>query len=560
MKFRDLLPILFFGLILLESCENKEYEEFEAPGIEILSATILSDNEFEVEIKLDLGIGASIKEAYIDLLNISQEATAPTQHRINLNQEKAQTHLLKIKVSETLNDYRIKAVLKSHKNEYSSSPQIIRFSHKITQTGITRMELYTGETESDSYYIDEATKVGKTLKKGKHFLINIHYSKIPPQTTKFEVKLNGEIPVKSEVTFNGWTENGTIHASCTLPTDIELGIYAIHTYVNGVEYVLEYNIRIIPGNNREVVLNNMPYDIMHLSDPTTHFVKGDKVHYIHSEYDPPKMIIYNMATKSWDEKNINVVESPYVSLFNRNKIINGTHEYLMCNVLEKNPFDSMYTTDSHWIISFDDDTNLWKKITAYPGKGNRSLIAFAVNNKIYIGGGVQEDYLNGIYTYTENQTDFWEYDINTDQWSEKNTLPYPTRYDGFINSSTATATKGYVFTSNRDLWQYSPESDSWEKLNPLRSGPIFRYHSKLVVHNNQLYLAGGYAYGNAGINLLDFWKYDLTIGEWILVDMFDIYFRSSSVETFVYQNKVILGYSSRPFYNSKALFEEIDIP
>lgn len=568
MKKQQLLLIVFFiNCFFWGSCDKEStstytytYEEFEAPTVNILSTEIISDNEYEVKVQIDLGIGASIEDAYIDLLNITTGETTSAQQKFTLTQEKIQLHTLKVKVTEKQNDYRIKLVLKSQKNEYSSKPEIIRFSEKVSPTGITQMKLHLGYYESDFFYVNETTKVGKILRNGDSFMITIYYSVLPPETTKFEVKLHGEIPITSSISFRGEPENGEIFALCTLPTDIAPGIYPIHVYVNDVEYILEYKIKAIKGVSRVVMLDNMPYDMAYLSDPITHFVDGDEVHYIHSEFNPAKMIIYNLKTHGWDEKSIPVVELPYTGGFGYEKIINGMEEYLMHTVCTRNPFDATLTSDSQWIVSFDKKSNQWKKITDYPGQGTRSLIGFGVNNKLYIGGGVRDNYQNGFYTSIDNQIDFWEYDISARTWSKKRNLPYETFYNGFINSSVATSSKGYAFTRNRDLWQYNPSNDSWTKLNPLKDGPIYRNYSKLLSHNDNLYLVGGHTHLDNGTNLSDFWKYDLSTGEWSLIDMFDVRLRSGRIETFIYKDKVMLGYSASSSLGNKPLYVEIDIP
>lgn len=548
------LSLIFFltCFFFLGSCQKKEYA-FEAPTVEIISTQVLSENECEVDINIDMGVGALIEEAFVEITNLATEEAVPGYQHFTLTKERVQHHNIKIKVAAPRNDYRMKAVLKSQKNEYTSIPSLIRFTEEILPTGITYMELIVNDYD----YVDEITKVGNILKGGDLVIVAIYYSHVPPLTTKFEIKLNGEIPLACDVSFMGFSENAEGYAYGTLPDDIPPGIYSVHMYVNGAEHVMAYKIRVLGKISRIIELDNMPYDNSYLSQPSTHFVDGDEVCYMHEEFDPPKMILYNPKTREWDEKNVYVEEKPYAVDFVPGKIINGKEEYLIVHIYSYNPFDNMPHSVERRIVSFDKENNQWKRITAYPGRGTTSLIKFAINNKIYIGGGVRDLYDNGAYFQIENQTDFWEYDMDTGVWTEKQPLPYETKYNGFINSSAATSTKGYAFTRNRDLWQYTPESDSWEMLNPLRSGPYYRHNSKLLSLNDRLYLVGGYSYIPEPKNLRDCWNYDLSTGEWILIDMHEVYISPHDIETFVYNDKVMLGYFSHHY---GTIYVEIDIP
>jgi len=75
---------------------------------------------------------------------------------------------LTIKVSQKKHDYKVKVILRSEKNDYSSLPQVIRFSDKLAQ-GVDYIDLYVSGADFSQYYVDEANKVGMNLEKGDRF-------------------------------------------------------------------------------------------------------------------------------------------------------------------------------------------------------------------------------------------------------------------------------------------------------------------------------------------------------------------------------------------------------
>jgi len=543
--------LLSIGLFSLVSCTIKEYNEenFVAPAINILSTKITSENTCELELKINIGDGASIKEAYISLWDMTTENAEPEEIPIELTEEKEQTHKLTIKVSEKKHDYKVKVILRSEKNDFSSSPQIIRFSDRLAQ-GVNYIDLYISGADLSQYYVDEANKVGMNLERGERFSFIVYYSKLPSADTKTEIKLNGTIPIKTEISYSGSMEDDHVLGFGYLPDNIVPGIYSVHVYLNDKEYILDYKINVLPGISKNIYLSNMPYSITAIWPPTVSFMKGNEIYYLHNDFNPLKMLIYNLESNTWREKNADPLSAPYqVSVFGK-----VDHYILMYYISEDNATRKMALFD------FDESKDMWIKISDYPGMATRGVIAFKINSKIYIGGGARDGYNKyGYFETTENLKDFWEYDITNDKWIQKNNLPYNTRYDGYINSCCMSPDRGYIFSRFLELWEYSPLNDSWKKLNSLRGGPIPRFYSKLLYNQDKLYLVGGEAYYNFRYNLRDIWEYDLKTQCWRLIDLFDAYFKDADVQTFMYKNKIRIGYSAI-LYEKKPLFVEVELP
>jgi len=81
------LSIAIFSLV---GCTIKEYNEenFVAPAINILSTNITSENTCELELRINIGDGASIKEAHISLWDMTTENAEPEEIPIELSKER----------------------------------------------------------------------------------------------------------------------------------------------------------------------------------------------------------------------------------------------------------------------------------------------------------------------------------------------------------------------------------------------------------------------------------------------------------------------------------------
>src|SRR5207237_816700 len=116
---------------------------------------------------------------------------------------------------------------------------------------------------------------------------------------------------------------------------------------------------------------------------------------------------------------------------------------------------------------YDPVTNLWTTKANIPGViSSRAFgIGFSVNGKGYVGLG-----LDG----TTIKNDFWEYDAATDTWSMKSNYPGSGR-DGlfsFVINNMAYAGGGedpFTFTQYNSCYSYNPASDTW---TPVANFPL----------------------------------------------------------------------------------------
>lgn len=226
----------------------------------------------------------------------------------------------------------------------------------------------------------------------------------------------------------------------------------------------------------------------------------------------------------------------------------------------------------------------WEKIGEFPG-GKRSFsLHFRIENKFYVGYG---------WDHSTTMKDFWEYNIETKVWTEKNQVPasiyggvsfvidgtayvgqgisnrspnyrfwrYNAELDGWsriadfpgYNYSTITGAsafsyggKGYVlngnrtFTTEKEFWCYNPESNSWEKLDDFPGNP--RHQSSHVIIDGKLYLFGGSRHRGAGNDAYytDLWEYEFESKLWTQKSNFPGKGRVGSVG-FVINNRCYFG-------------------
>lgn len=164
-----------------------------------------------------------------------------------------------------------------------------------------------------------------------------------------------------------------------------------------------------------------------------------------------------------------------------------------------------FVTNEFWEYNPQIDT--WNQRAPFEAIGRRNASTFVINDKAYIGLG---GYFDTGFNYLES---FWEYDPQTDTWTQK------ADFEGEARSFAvgfSIGAKGYFGTGRgvsgdrlSDFWEYDPLNDSWiQKADfggGIRSGPIG-------------FSIGDKGYIGTGINLnsnpKDWWEYDPTNDTW----------------------------------------------
>lgn len=167
---------------------------------------------------------------------------------------------------------------------------------------------------------------------------------------------------------------------------------------------------------------------------------------------------------------------------------------------------------------YDPALNIWNaKADFTPGMdsvGRRSAAGFGIGNKGYIGPGVGFDTIppdQGDTMYN----DFWEYDVNSDIWTEKTSCPTVGRHmyvafeingKGYIGTGI---TEGFFGNLRKDFWEYDPVTDSWSQKADF--GGTARYLAVGFSLQGKGYIGTGLDSNNVRNDL---WEYDPTINTW----------------------------------------------
>jgi N-acetylneuraminic acid mutarotase len=170
-------------------------------------------------------------------------------------------------------------------------------------------------------------------------------------------------------------------------------------------------------------------------------------------------------------------------------------------------FDGSTIWNDFW--KYDASKDQWIKIGNLPMGADLFASAFVINNKAYIATGEQ----SGPYPDVD-QTQVWEYDPSTGNWTRKADFPGAGRNSavGFAMSG-----KGYIvggednFSVNfSDVWLYDPVADKWTQVSYAYPNALTGWMTAFVL-DSTAYVGSGSEFqgsGLAGNN--SFYKYNFS--------------------------------------------------
>lgn len=183
----------------------------------------------------------------------------------------------------------------------------------------------------------------------------------------------------------------------------------------------------------------------------------------------------------------------------------GTEIFIFGGAVQNN--GNVYSDD---LFKYDISTNNWQIVDADLGKNRINASAFYANGKIYVGNG--ED--------SEALTDFWEYTIANNQWSQKANIGTihceraSVEINGngyFIGGYSSTISSVSINTQYTDaLLEYNPLTNIWSPKAPYPGGK--RTGMISFAYNGKLY--AGLGRNTNGQPTSDFYEYDLTTNSW----------------------------------------------
>jgi len=150
---------------------------------------------------------------------------------------------------------------------------------------------------------------------------------------------------------------------------------------------------------------------------------------------------------------------------------------------------------------FDPISNTFTQLPSCPGVGRTHPALVILNGKIYTGMG----------SGTTNLSDWWEYDITTQVWTQKTSIPIARHhpYQFILNGYV------YVGSGHHSSWyKYDPLNDTWTAVASLDTrvaGTQFNY-------NGKGYALSGVTTGHTFFATGEFYEYDPLIDSWNILN------------------------------------------
>jgi N-acetylneuraminic acid mutarotase len=166
---------------------------------------------------------------------------------------------------------------------------------------------------------------------------------------------------------------------------------------------------------------------------------------------------------------------------------------------------------------YDPSTNSWSRMASLNVKNGARIgaVAFTIGNIAYVGTGFTDSSKSLL-------RDFYAYNAETNQWSQKASLPFALAYATAFSING----KGYIGTGGGDMngtapggslkefYEYDPTNDTWTQISNNYPGTS-RIGAMSFVYNNIAYVVGGStidlttnAEPNSASYPKDFYSYD----------------------------------------------------
>lgn len=518
---------------------KKEQITLMSPSIEIKSAIATALATYNVVVETKVGEGQKIEKAEVIFKDITVSGSPEILKEIQLIGNKNQVDTITINTDRLAHDYLVQAYLTTDKYTYTSDQQIIRSAKNNFSIDVLPNYMYT----------DYNNHIADFVNKGSNFTLTVDCKNVfKPKSV--EVKLNRTIPLKHTLDFKNYSFGNNIIAtgSVSVPQEIDNGVYEVYVYLDGLEFKSKSNIEILKGSWQKI---NPNYSGGHLGQYAW-FVNHDNI-FLFGGISSTKVPVwkYNIINNSWEKKRDF-----------RESIVPSKSQILSSNLQYNNKAYILFRNNENVEIwKYEIETDEWSLLTKYPGKADEYFTSFISKGKIFLGGGAR---YNQVWAKYDLYYDFWEYDLDTGNWMQKNNLPIKLmiRQMGTGRAGTLSAVANensvFVFSYSNTLWQYYSDTDSWSQKKKF-PGQI-RIVSNLIEKNNKLYLIGGLYDYSGYVGLKDCWEYSEDSNSWELVAFMPELYANGIAFTFnghIYAGLgwVISGYSS--FYEQN--FYQLDL-
>jgi N-acetylneuraminic acid mutarotase len=191
----------------------------------------------------------------------------------------------------------------------------------------------------------------------------------------------------------------------------------------------------------------------------------------------------------------------------------GDSVYIVCGLTGNAGGAPKNMTHNVWL--YNTLNNTWTQQSDFPGEALYGCSSFVINGMGYVVNG-----WDSTEYPTSNGSLLWQYNPQTDTWTNKATFPGSTRY---TTASFAVNGKGYVAMGfkpiNNTVWQYDPVADAWTQKNNFpglaRQAPV-----SFVVNNVAYAGLGAIDIPNGFYLPSDFYSYNDATDTWTQLGTF----------------------------------------
>lgn len=206
----------------------------------------------------------------------------------------------------------------------------------------------------------------------------------------------------------------------------------------------------------------------------------------------------NNLTKTnhaWEARNTQSVSSVFVERSNASGFSIGTKAYIGLGSTPSNQYRNDF-----W--EYDPQTDTWTQKANFPGPGRYNAVGFAIGSKGFMGTGM---------TATGVSKDFYEYSSINNMWMTRDPIPGLAREQAFafaLSNGTGILGGGVASgTDFKDVWEFNSGDNIWRPKNDFGGGK--RLGSATFAVDAVGYVVGGYS-TTTSTYYNDLWMFDGT--------------------------------------------------
>lgn len=183
--------------------------------------------------------------------------------------------------------------------------------------------------------------------------------------------------------------------------------------------------------------------------------------YVGLGYDNAKIEVDPTMTTTTD-----VTLGPYIDSINLVGTPPNAQIETVFRQVVKRTIDSVYTDSLDYLKDFweyDPNTDNWTQKASFPGEGRAFASHFTLTDKALVGLGLGDSVMGAMYD------DFYAWDPNTDTWTRTTDFPASKRFGA---SQFSLGFLGYIAGGNdgltrKDFYEYNDISKTWDRLPDL---------------------------------------------------------------------------------------------